>query len=458
MKDKLSTMPKPFIYGFFAILFLVVLVTQLISFDVITLKFTVTLLLSFFSIILIIQSLFTLTWMLYAWEDPKNAKSHRSPDRYLNPKHSFTALIPTRFEKKVIKDTISAVNNIDYPTNLKEIVVLCRKDDSETMEVVKETIQKLQNKNIKLVVYNSFPINKPHALNYGLKNATNEVVAVFDAEDQPNKEIYNIVNTLLVKDKVDFVQSGVQLINYRSPWFSILNVMEYFFWFKSGLHFFSRIGKIMPLGGNTVFIKKLWLEKVNGWDENCLTEDADMGIRLVTAGARPRVVYDEKHATHEETPHNINSFIKQRTRWNQGFLQILLKGDWKKLPKMRQKLTALYILTSPEMQSLMFLYVPFSILIAFSMKLSLLVSLFSFIPLNLFVLQLIVNLVGMYEFKKGLNAKRLNFWIPIKAILTFYPYQFMLMISSFRAIYRVSFNNLSWEKTFHTNIHREIIL
>ena len=70
-----------------------------------------------------------------------------------------------------------------------------------------------------------------------------------------------------------------------------------------------------------------------GWDQECLTEDADIGIRLCAdGGMRFRAIYDDHYVTREETPPTVGQFIKQRTRWNQGFLQILGKRDWLRLP------------------------------------------------------------------------------------------------------------------------------
>jgi len=43
--------------------------------------------------------------------------------------------------------------------------------------------------------------------------------------------------------------------------------------------------------------------------------------------ARIRIVYDDEFVTREETPNSIDQFIKQRTRWNQGFIQILFAGE-----------------------------------------------------------------------------------------------------------------------------------
>lgn len=425
------------------------------SSGLITLKTILPVFITTFSLVLTIQGIFTLVWILYAWENPEDIDRHKSPKEFYQPQYSFTALIPARHEVTVIKDTIKAVNNINYPNHLKEVLVLCKEGDQVTIDKTKETIKELNQKNIRLVLFNSFPINKPYGLNFGLKEAKNEIVTIFDAEDEPHPDIYNVVNTVMIRDQVDVLQSGIQLMNYRAHWFSALNVVEYFLWFKSGLHFFLKIGNVTPLGGNTVFFKKQWLEKVGGWDENCLTEDADIGIRLILAGAKTRVIYDEQHSTQEETPTSVAGFIKQRTRWNQGFLQIFIKDDWKKLPQLRQKLVSLYVLTSPLIQAFLLLYTPVALWVAFTQKVPVVVSLLSFVPIYLFILQILVYIVGLYEFAKAYKLK-FPVWMPLKVLLTFYPYQFMLMFSSFRAFYRVAFSKNDWEKTFHTNGHRKM--
>ncbi|GAA3342103.1 hypothetical protein GCM10020358_35860 [Amorphoplanes nipponensis] len=43
------------------------------------------------------------------------------------------------------------------------------------------------------------------------------------------------------------------------------------------------------------------------------------------------VAYDSAIVTKEETPGTLVSLLKQRTRWNQGFLQVYRKGEWRRL-------------------------------------------------------------------------------------------------------------------------------
>ena len=407
--------------------------------------------------ILTLQGIITLVWMLYAWNNPEKIDSAGSPKRYAEPKFSFTAIVPVRFEEKVIKDTIRAISKINYPKELSEIIIVVRYDDKESPVKVQEVINEIGAENIKLqVLLGSYPINKPNKLNYALKAANGDIIAIFDAEDEPHRSIYNIVNTVMIRDNADVVQSGVQLVNYNSHWFSPLNVLEYFFWFKSGLHFFTNVGRVSPLGGNTVFFKRNYLDRVGGWDDKCLTEDADVGIRLTLAGAKTVVIYDEMHVTREETPSSTSGFIKQRTRWVQGFLQIFLKGDWKRLPQRRQRLTVLYILFAPLIPAALTVYMPVGIAIGFLFDLPILVSMYSFVPTYILLLIVFVQIVGLYEFCRAYGYK-FSASLPFKLALTFMPYVFILSYSSIRAFWRIYKSENEWEKTLHANVHREMV-
>lgn len=404
------------------------------------------------SLLLTVQGILTLIQMVYSWQDPEKVAENKSPLRFAEPKYSFTALIPARHEENVIAHTIKAIAGITYPEYLKETLILCRYDDYRTILKAQKAIDEVKLPNIHVVTFDGDIVNKPHALNIGLKRAEKDIVVVFDAEDEPHRDIYKIVNTVLVRDNPDVIQSGVQLMNFRSNWFSTLNVLEYFFWFKSSLQFFANLGFIL-LGGNTVFIKKYWLRHVGGWDEACLTEDADLGIRLSITKAKMKVIYDELHTTREETPGSVSSFIKQRTRWNQGFLQVFFKGDWLKLPKLSQKLIAAYSLTWPIVQALLFIITPLSIYSAVELDMPVWVTILSSLPLYILMLQFVTYNIGLFEFTRDYR-KKYPFWMPLKLLVTFYPFQVLLGVSTLRAALRMLFRVKGWEKTTHTNAHR----
>jgi cellulose synthase/poly-beta-1,6-N-acetylglucosamine synthase-like glycosyltransferase len=338
---------------------------------------------------------------------------------------------------------------------LLEIVVICRIDDEGTIAKVQEKIADLVAQgvtNVRLIVFQDTPINKPHGLNIGLQHTYNEVVTIFDSEDQIHPDVFNIVNTVMVNEGVNVVQSGVQLMNFDSRWFSALNVLEYFFWFKSRLHYHSRIG-IIPLGGNTIFFTRKLLNVIGGWDEHCLTEDADIGIRLSKMGERVRVVYEDAYVTKEETPPTVSQFIKQRTRWNQGFLQVLKQGDYLSLPQFRQRLLAVYTLATPVIQAITALYLPVSIYTMLFVKMHPVLAIIMWLPGYMLLAQYILNLIGLYEFASAHNM-RLSRWAWLKLLIAFYPFQVLLGISALRGVFRELKGINNWEKTKHVNAHR----
>lgn len=404
-------------------------------------------------ILISIQAGMFLYWTLYAWNDPEAVEKNKSPKVLLAPAFSFTALLAARNEEKVIGDTIRAIANMDYPEELKELVVITHGDDPGTIMAALKAIDKYPGKNIKFVVnHDQSVMNKPRQLNFGLAEATGDVVVPFDAEDQPHKDLYKIINTVMLKQKADVVQSGVQLINFRSNWFSALNCLEYYFWFKSALHWFAKAG-IAPLGGNTVFFKRLWLSAVGGWDDQCLTEDADIGIRLTQLGAKVAVVYDEIHATQEETPTSVNAFIKQRTRWHLGYLQILAKGDWKNYRNFKQRFLALYVLILPELVAAFVISTPILAVMAWRYQVPIGITMLSYIPTAILIVQFVVLCVGMWQFTRDYK-KHYPLLISLQMLLAFGPYTAMLVVGSIRATIRFIAKNVAWEKTAHVNAHR----
>ncbi|MDZ4284929.1 MAG: glycosyltransferase, partial [Patescibacteria group bacterium] len=78
-----------------------------------------------------LQGLFHAYLLLDAWQDPARARGRGSPRLFLAPRLSFTALIPARYESAVIGETIRTVAAMDYPSDLTEALVICRRDDSE---------------------------------------------------------------------------------------------------------------------------------------------------------------------------------------------------------------------------------------------------------------------------------------------------------------------------------------
>lgn len=404
------------------------------------------------SLLLFIQSVFSLYLMLYAWEHPERLAATAGPQSFLPPRLSFTVLLPARHEEAVIYQTIKQVVAADYPPELLEVVVICHADDAGTIAEARRAIASIRTHHVYVDTFDAGPINKPHGLNVGLRRTSAEVVTIFDAEDDIDANIFNVINTTMLGEEVGIVQAGVQLMNYRDHWFAPHNCLEYFFWFKSRLHFHARVGMI-PLGGNTVFIRRSLLNRIGGWDENCLTEDAEIGLRLSVLGEPIKVVYDPQHVTREETPATVSQFVKQRTRWHQGFLQVLRKGVWRGLPTRGQRLLAVYTLAYPLLHAALTLLWPLIIISMFWLKLPVPVTMVSFLPAYALLFQFVLSVVGAHMLARE-YAMRFPFWMPAAMAVTFLPFQWLLGVSAVRAVFRELRRQNTWEKTDHTGAHR----
>lgn len=400
---------------------------------------------------LVAQSVFNIYVTLFAWDDPERMERARAPKKFAKPKHGFSVLLPCRNEEAVIGETIRALSQAKYPKKKFELLVICTPDDPGTIEAAKASIRQHNIRNAKVIVFD-LPSGKSRGMNIGLAQAKHDLITIFDSEDDVSPDIFNIANTLFIEREVDVLQCGVQLMDYNNRWFSALNVLEYFFWFKSRMHFHAKMG-IVPLGGNTVFFRTANLKEIGGWDEHGLTEDADIGIRLSIMGKKFGVMYDAEHVTREETPPSAKVFVKQRTRWNQGFLQILSKKEWRKLPQFKQWALILYVLLSPVFMSIVIICSPLLVAAGFLFKTSILVSLLTFVPLFLTLMAMLISLIGLHEFGRDQNLK-IKWRSYVYLVLSFLPYQTLLAIAGVRALLRELRGSRGWEKTAHVGAHR----
>lgn len=407
-----------------------------------------------FTLLVLAQGAANLWLTVWVWQDPQRLEGTASPSHRAKPRHGFTVLLPAKDEVAVIGETLRRLAQLDYPRELVELIVICHDSDHATVAAARTAISDFAISNARVLMFSGAPINKPRGLNVGLLEAAHDLTTVFDAEDDVHPDLLSVINTIYVDDEPDVVQAGVQLMDHRSHWWSVHNVLEYFFWFKSRMHAHAAAG-VVPLGGNTVFFRTEQLIAVGGWAEDCLTEDGEIGIRLSADGAVVQATYDPRHVTREETPPTVRSFVKQRTRWNQGFLQIARSGVWRELPTRRQRWLCLYLLTFPLLQATLTVLTPVLLAVGFLTKLPLALSLFSYVPLMLVGLQLLVLEAGLVMFCREQQLP-LKVRTVIGLLLTFLPYQVLLGWGAARAVVRTVRQQNGWEKTEHTGQHRPL--
>ncbi|MCW2572453.1 MAG: glycosyl transferase [Frankiales bacterium] len=402
----------------------------------------------FMSVLLAALASVTLWWMLHAWRTPSDLKGtefERAPDE---PALSFSLIVPARHEQAVLAATLAKLRHMAHPSF--EILVVVGHDDPETEQVARE-VEARGGGAVRVLVDHSVPKNKPKALNLALEHCRGEVVGVFDAEDDVDVRLLRVVDSAFRRHSAHVVQGGVQLIDFRSSWYSMRNCLEYFFWFRSRLHLHARHGFI-PLGGNTVFVRTELLRAVGGWDADCLAEDCELGVRLSALGAKVAVAYDPHLVTREETPHRVTDLVKQRTRWNQGFLQVLHKGLWRELPTRRQRMLARFTLCQPFLQAFAGVAIPVSIALVLFVRVPVALALFTFLPAIPTVAMAAFEVVGLREFCRGYYVRAR--WTDYLILIVGAPlYQVLLGIAAVRAVVREARGQRGWEKTAHTGAH-----
>lgn len=391
----------------------------------------------------------SLRWVLYAWRTPRGharttfERPEDAPVQHLR----FSLLAPARHEEAVFGRTLDRLAASEHDD--VEILAIVGHDDDGTRRVAEKAALRHPGR-IRVVVDHSWPKNKPKALNTALAEVTGDVVGVFDAEDDVAPGLLPAIERCFDLDRADVVQGGVQLMNLHSSWWSLRNCLEYFFWFRSRLHFHAD-QEFIPLGGNTVFVRTELLRAVGGWDSECLAEDCELGVRLSALGAWVSVAYDPALATREETPGSIKSLVKQRTRWDQGFIQVYRKGLWRQLPRPRRWL-AWFTLMTPMLQALSGVILPISLLFILVAKTSLLVTLFGFVPLMLMLANVVVEAMGLREFGRMFHLKvRARDYVLL--VIGALPYQWLLAAAAVRAVWREVRNERGWEKTEHVGAH-----
>lgn len=395
----------------------------------------------------------TCSSMCYAWRSPETMASTGFTRSQRRITHSFSVIVPIRDEAEhVVRATVDRL--LSQGAAELQIVISVGFDDVDTLAVA-DRIAADHSAFVSVSVNHDRVRNKPRQLNTALNDCRGDVVGIFDAESLAAPGLLAEVDAVFADPGVDAVQGAVQLVNYRDSWYSLHNCLEYYFWFRSRLHLQARKGFI-PLGGNTVFIRRHVLVDMGGYDAECLAEDCELGVRLSSAGKRIAVRYDAALATSEETPGSLGGLIRQRTRWDTGFMQVARKGLWRALPTRRLRILAGYTLAQPFLQAFTGLVIPVSVLAAVTGHAPLWVALVSFAPALPTLQMAAFQLAGLHEFGREFGF-RIRLWDHVRLTVSTPVYQVVLAVAALRAVVRFRRGNFAWEKTSHTGSHLDLV-
>jgi cellulose synthase/poly-beta-1,6-N-acetylglucosamine synthase-like glycosyltransferase len=238
---------------------------------------------------------------------------------------AVTVQLPIFNEMYVADRLISAVADLDYPRDLLEIQVL---DDStdETTGIAELAVRRLAARGFNIHYLHRVDRRgyKAGALEAGLREATGQFIAIFDADFVPPTDFLRRTLGYFEADpKVGMVQARWGHINQD---YSLLTKIQsilldaHFVLEHGGRH---RAGCFFNFNGTAGVWRREAIETAGGWQHDTLTEDLDLSYRAQLAGWR--FVFLPDLVSPAEVPVEMNSFKSQQHRWAKGSIQTCLK-------------------------------------------------------------------------------------------------------------------------------------
>jgi len=258
-----------------------------------------------------------------------------------------TIQLPLFNERYVVERLIEEVLKVEYPRELLQIQVL---DDStdDTASFAEALVERYRaiGHPIEYHHRNNRQGFKAGALQEGLKSATGELVAVFDADFCPPADFLTRTVHYFADPKVGVVQTRWSYINRDYNFLTEVEAMllDGHFILEHGAR--STAGYFFNFNGTAGILRTAMIADAGGWQHDTLTEDSDLSYRAQLKGWR--FVYLPGLDCPSELPVETHGFQVQQSRWAKGLTQVakkllpaIMKAD---IPK-RVKLEAFLHLT-----------------------------------------------------------------------------------------------------------------
>ena len=235
-----------------------------------------------------------------------------------------TIQLPIYNERYVVERLIEEVVKVEYPKELLQIQVLDDSND-DTAPYAEALVERYHAL--------GFPIEYHHrtnrsgfkagALQEGLKTATGEFVAIFDADFCPPAEFLSRTIHFFADPTVGVVQTRWSYINRDYNFLTEVEAMllDGHFILEHGAR--SRAGYFFNFNGTAGILRKSMIADAGGWQHDTLTEDSDLSYRAQLKGWR--FVYLPGLDCPSELPFEMHGFQVQQSRWAKGLTQVAKK-------------------------------------------------------------------------------------------------------------------------------------
>ena len=217
-------------------------------------------------------------------------------------------------------ETLDALAKLDYPS-FEVIVVDNNTKDPAVWQPVRAHCEKLGPR---FRFFHVDPLSgfKAGALNYALAQTAPEVsaIAVIDSDYMVTPDWLRDMAAQFENPKIAIVQAPQDYRDDGENLFKAMCYAEYQGFFYIGMLTRNERNAIIQHGTMTM-VRKSALVEVGGWSEWCITEDAELGLRIFEEGYE--ATYIPQSYGKGLMPDTFLDFKKQRARWAYGAVQIL---------------------------------------------------------------------------------------------------------------------------------------
>ncbi|MBZ1348996.1 MAG: glycosyltransferase [Candidatus Liptonbacteria bacterium] len=225
---------------------------------------------------------------------------------------SATIIVPCYNEEKTIFKTITSLINLDYPKDKLKIFVVDDGSVDGTFNIIKRF-----ETNPAVKIFRKENGGKWTALNYALGWVETELVGCLDADSFVAPNALKIVAAHFKNPEVMAVTPAIKILNPRNILERIQNIEYRLSIFKRKILSFLNAVYVTP-GPFSVFRKQVF-DKLGKYREAHQTEDLEIALRMNVNNYK--IVSSTRAFVYTVAPNTFRGLVRQRTRWNYGFLK-----------------------------------------------------------------------------------------------------------------------------------------
>jgi 1,2-diacylglycerol 3-beta-glucosyltransferase len=229
---------------------------------------------------------------------------------------SISILVSAQNEESVVAQLVDNLCQLDYPPALYEVWIIDDRSTDRTPQLLDELAT--QYPQLRVLHRTIGGGGKSGALNQVLPLTSGELVGVFDADAQVEQDCLRSVASYFQRPQIGAIQLRKAVANADTNWLTAGQSIE------MALDAYLQqqrvaVGGIGELRGNGQFVRRQALADCDGWNEETITDDLDLTLRLHLNGWD--IDLASSPAVLEEGVTNLTALWHQRNRWAEGGYQ-----------------------------------------------------------------------------------------------------------------------------------------